>query len=75
MEKYIFVPEDITRAIAYNYYDFGIDTTLEQWDHKRGNYIIELDLSIKAGDLVKSTFDFSQFSMSLETSSGKLDLN
>lgn len=62
-----FVPDDISEAVVYDYYEFGIDTTLEQYDFKRGCYTISLDLQTTAAALLETTYDFSDFKVELNT--------
>ena len=62
-----FVPDDITEAITYDSWEFGIDTSLEQYDYKRGFYEIELEIETTAAALIESTYDFSDFKISLDT--------
>ncbi len=69
-----FVPDDMTEAITYEYYDFGIDTSLEQYDYKRGCFTVSLDLETTAGALLETSYDFSGFRVTLDTSVASLTL-
>jgi hypothetical protein len=72
--KMTFVPEDISEAVRYDYYEFGVDTSLTQYDHKRGLFIISLDLNTTASQLLETTYDFSGFKICLETEVANLEL-
>lgn len=69
-----FVPDDISDAIQYDYYEFGLDTSLEQYDHKRGRFSINLDLNTTASALLETSYDFSGFKVSLNTDIATLTL-
>ena len=70
----MFVPDDISEAVQYDYYEFGIDTSLTQYDHKRGCFSISLDLSTTAGALLETSYNFSGFRITLETEVASLTL-
>ena len=69
-----FIPDDISEAVRYDYYEFGVDTSLTQYDHKRGLFTISLDLNTTASQLLETTYDFSGFKICLETEVANLDL-
>lgn len=69
-----FVPDDITQAVAYDSYSFGIDTSLEQYDYKRGFFSVSLTLETKLEDMLSSAFDFGQFTIELDTKEARLTL-
>lgn len=69
-----FVPDDISQAVVYDYYEFGIDTSLEQYDYKRGCYTISLELETTAMSLLETTYDFGDFSVTLDTDVASLRL-
>ena len=69
-----FVPDDITQAVAYDYYSFGIDTSLEQYDYKRGYFGVSLTLETTAEGMLSSGFDFGQFKIELDTKEAHLTL-
>ena len=69
-----FIPDDISEAVQYDYYEFGIDTSLTQYDHKRGCFTISLDLSTTAGALLETSYDFGGFRVTLDTEVASLTL-
>jgi len=69
-----FVPNDISQAVTYESYEFGVDTTLKQYDYKRGWFAISLELKTTAGKILESGFDFGQFQISLDTDIAYLKL-
>ncbi len=69
-----FVPDDISEAIQYDYYEFGLDTSLEQYDYKRGYFTVSLDLSTTAGALLETSYNFSGFRITLDTEVASLTL-
>jgi len=69
-----FIPDDISEAVQYDYYEFGIDTSLTQYDHKRGCFTISLDLDTTAGALLETSYDFSGFRVTLDTEVASLTL-
>lgn len=69
-----FIPDDISEAVQYDYYEFGVDTSLEQYDYKRGCYTISLDLNTTAGALLETSYDFSGFRITLDTEVASLTL-
>ncbi len=69
-----FIPDDISEAVRYDYYEFGIDTSLTQYDHKRGNFSISLDLNTTAGALLETSYNFSGFRITLDTEVASLTL-
>jgi hypothetical protein len=72
--KMTFVPDDLSEAVQYDYYEFGIDTSLTQYDHKRGSFTVSLDLNTTAGQLLETSYDFSGFRISVNTSVATLTL-
>ena len=72
--KMTFVPDDISEAVQYDYYEFGIDTSLEQYDFKRGCFTISLDLQTTASALIETSYDFSGFRVTLDTDVASLTL-
>ena len=69
-----FIPDDISEAVQYDYYEFGVDTSLEQYDYKRGCYTISLDLNTTAGALLETSYNFSGFRVTLDTEVASLTL-
>jgi len=69
-----FIPDDISEAVQYDYYEFGIDTSLTQYDHKRGCFTISLDLNTTAGALLETSYNFSGFRVTLDTEVASLSL-
>ena len=69
-----FIPDDISEAVRYDYYEFGIDTSLTQYDHKRGCFSISLDLNTTAGALLETSYNFSGFRITLDTEVASLTL-
>mgnify|MGYP001428237601 CR=1 FL=1 len=69
-----FIPDDISEAVRYDYYEFGIDTSLTQYDHKRGLFTLSLDLNTTASQLLETTYDFSGFKICVETDVANLEL-
>jgi|TARA_R110000824_G_scaffold31704_4_gene102923 hypothetical protein len=69
-----FIPDDISEAVQYDYYEFGIDTSLTQYDHKRGCFTISLDLNTTAGALLETSYNFSGFRITLDTEVASLTL-
>ena len=69
-----FIPDDISEAVQYDYYEFGIDTSLTQYDHKRGCFTISLDLNTTAGSLLETSYNFSGFRITLDTEVASLTL-
>ena len=69
-----FVPDDISQAVTYDYYEFGVDTSLEQYDYKRGCYTVSLELETTAMALLETTYDFGDFSVELDTDVATLKL-
>ena len=70
----MFIPDDISEAVQYDYYEFGIDTSLTQYDHKRGCFTISLDLNTTAGALLETSYNFSGFRITLDTEVASLTL-
>ena len=69
-----FVPDDISQAVTYDYYEFGVDTSLEQYDYKRGCYTVSLELETTAMALLETTYNFGDFSVELDTDVATLKL-
>jgi len=69
-----FVPDDISEAVMYDYYEFGVDTSLEQYDYKRGCFTISLELETTAAALLDTTYDFGEFTVELDTDVATLKL-
>ena len=69
-----FVPDDISEAVMYDYYEFGVDTSLEQYDYKRGCFTISLELETTAAALLETTYDFGEFTVELDTDVATLKL-
>ena len=69
-----FIPDDISEAIIYDYYEFNLDTSLEQYDHKRGCFSITMNLETTAAELLETTYDFGNFQVTLDTSVAYLKL-
>lgn len=69
-----FIPDDISEAVTYDYYEFGIDTTLEQYDYKRGCFTVSLELETNAAALLETTYDFGEFTVELNTDVATLKL-
>lgn len=69
-----FVPDDISQAVIYDYYEFGVDTSLEQYDYKRGCFTVSLELQTTAMALLETTYNFGDFSVELDTDAATLKL-
>ena len=69
-----FIPDDISEAVQYDYYEFGVDTSLEQYDYKRGCFTVSLDLNTTAGALLETSYNFSGFRVTLDTEVASLTL-
>ncbi len=69
-----FIPDDISEAVMYDYYEFGVDTSLEQYDYKRGCFTISLELETTAAALLDTTYDFGEFTVELDTDVATLKL-
>ena len=72
--KMKFIPDDISEAIQYDYYEFGIDTSLTQYDHKRGLFTISMNLNTTAAALLETSYNFAGFKVTLDTDVASLTL-
>lgn len=62
-----FVPDDMNSYVTWNAYEFGIDTTLDQWDYKWGHYSMELELEVTVEAITSTNYNFNQFDITVET--------
>ena len=53
--------------VTWNAYEFGIDTTLDQWDYKWGHYSMELELEVTVEAITSTDYSFKQFDITIET--------
>ena len=67
--------EFVTEQLFENFYDQEfIESSVEQYDYKRGCYTISLDLNTTAGALLETSYDFSGFRITLDTEVASLTL-
>ena len=69
-----FILECVSEAMVQDYYEFGIDSSLEQYDFKRGNYSIGFEVETTASQLLESRYDFTGFQTTVDTPIAKLIL-
>jgi hypothetical protein len=69
-----FILECVSEAMVQDYYEFGIDSSLEQYDYKRGNYSIGFEIETTASQLLESQYDFTGFETIVDTPIAKLTL-
>jgi len=69
-----FILECVSEAMVQDYYEFGIDSSLEQYDFKRGNYSIGFEVETTASQLLESQYDFAGFETTVDTPIAKLVL-
>jgi len=69
-----FILECVSEAMVQDYYEFGIDSSLEQYDFKRGNYSIGFEVETTASQLLESQYDFTGFETTVDTPIAKLIL-
>ena len=73
-DYYNFILECVAEAMVQDYYEFGIDSSLEQYDFKRGNYSIGFEIETTASQLLESRYDFTGFETTVDTPIAKLVL-
>jgi hypothetical protein len=71
---YDFIFECVSEAMVQDYYEFGVDSSLEQYDFKRGNYSIGFEIITTASQLLESDYDFVGFETTVDTPIAKLIL-
>ncbi|HIE83003.1 MAG TPA: hypothetical protein EYQ00_03770 [Dehalococcoidia bacterium] len=73
-DYYDFILECVSEAMVQDYYEFGVDSSLEQYDYKRGNYSIGFEVETTASLLLESQYNFAGFVTTVDTSVAKLIL-